>query len=160
MSSFNRRFFCLAPLALAACGFTPVNAPGETGSVLQGAVQIAEPIDRNTFLLVRHLEERLGRPGSPQFALSLNVTASAVGLGIDPAGNTNRFNLLGGAGYVLTDLATGSQVTSGTVNSFTGYSATDSTVATLAAERDARERLMVILGDQIVARLLSASLTQ
>ena len=49
-------------------------------------------------------------------------------------------------------------MTSGTVNNFTAYSATGSTVATLAAERDALERLMVILGDQITTRLFAADL--
>lgn len=158
MSSCNRRLFVFAPFALAACGFTPVNAPGGTGAALQGAVSIIEPANRNAFLLTQHIESRLGRATTARYALSLNVSAIPVGLGIDPEGNTNRFNLLGGAGYVLIDSTTGLPVTSGTVNSFTGYSTTDSTVATLAAERDARERLMIILGDQIIARLLSASL--
>lgn len=160
MSSFNRRLFLFSPLALAACGFAPVNAPGGTGAALRNAVQVLEPSSRDAFLLTQHIESRLGRATSARFTLSLNVSATPVGLGIDPAGNTNRFNLLGGAGYVLTDITTGAQVSSGTVNSFTGYSTTDSTVATLAAERDARERLMVILGDQILARLFSIQLPQ
>jgi LPS-assembly lipoprotein len=49
-------------------------------------------------------------------------------------------------------------VTSGSVDNFTGYSATGTTVATLAAERDAQERLMTILADQIVTRLLTLDL--
>ena len=44
-------------------------------------------------------------------------------------------------------------MTSGTVQSFTSYSATGSTIATLAAQRDARARLMQILADQIAQRL-------
>jgi LPS-assembly lipoprotein len=49
-------------------------------------------------------------------------------------------------------------VRQGRVSDFTGFSATGSTVATLAAERDATARLMVILADQIVDRLvISAS---
>ena len=59
---------------------------------------------------------------------------------------------------MLTDTASGAQLGSGVVNSFTGYSATASTVVTLAAQRDAEERLMVILADQVVARLLSTPL--
>jgi LPS-assembly lipoprotein len=43
------------------------------------------------------------------------------------------------------------------VQSFTAYSATGSTVAGLAAEEDAATRLMRILADQIVARLIAAS---
>ena len=41
----------------------------------------------------------------------------------------------------------------GEVENFTAYSTTGSTVETLAAERDARERLMMILASQITARL-------
>ena len=48
-------------------------------------------------------------------------------------------------------------VTSGTVDSFTGYSATGSTVATRAARADAEERLTTILADQIVTRLIAAA---
>ena len=46
---------------------------------------------------------------------------------------------------------------SGSETNFTGYSATGSTVETLAGERDAFERLMRILADQIAARLLATA---
>ncbi|MEP4195041.1 MAG: LPS assembly lipoprotein LptE [Aliishimia sp.] len=157
MSLFNRRSVMLAPLAVAACGFTPVYGPGGTGTKLQNNVLVAAPENRDSFLLVRRIEERLGRSSAPAFDLSLSLETREEGLGIDSDGNTDRFNLIGVAGYALSN-STGDVVTSGTVNSFTGYSATGNTTVTLAAERDARERLMVILADQIVARLLSASL--
>ncbi|HCQ58330.1 MAG TPA: hypothetical protein DIU10_10575, partial [Sulfitobacter sp.] len=54
----------------------------------------------------------------------------------------------------------GQIVTSGKVESFTGYSATGTTVATRAAELDAQERLMVILADLVVSRLYAADLPQ
>jgi len=144
-------------MALAACGFAPVYGPGATGSKLQDNVRVAAPEDRNSFLLVRRIEERLGRAATPTYTLSLSLETREEGLGIDPDGNIDRFNLIGVAGYALSD-STGNVLTSGTVNSFTGYSATGTTTVSLAAERDARERLMVILGDQITARLLSATL--
>ena len=40
---------------------------------------------------------------------------------------------------------------SGVLDSFTAYSATGTTVATLTARRDAEERLMINLADQLVA---------
>lgn len=159
MSSFSRRLICLAPLALAACGFSPVYAPGGTGAVLQDAVQISAPEDRNSFLLVQRLEERLGRSSNPQYSLSLTLQTRQEGIGIDADGSKERFNLIGVAGYVLTD-ATGANIASGTVNSFTGYSATGNTAVTFAAGTDARERLMIILADQITTRLLAATLPQ
>jgi len=158
MSSFNRRFVLTTPLALAACGFTPVYAPGGTGSRLNNNVLVAEPQNRNGFLLVRRIEERLGRSSGAEYTLSLTLDVREEGLGIDTDGNTDRFNVIGVAGYVLAGAESGQEVSSGVVNSFTGYSATGSTVGTLASARDARERLMVILGDQIVTRLLAVQL--
>ena len=156
--SWPRRALLLAPLALAACGFAPVYGPGGTGSALQGRVGVAAPADRVSYLLVRTLEERLGRAAAPAYDLSLALETTQEALAIDPAGNTRRFNLLGRADYALTDLATGDVVTSGRVENFTGYSATGTAVATLAAEQDAQARLMTILADAIVARLTAASL--
>jgi LPS-assembly lipoprotein len=60
--------------------------------------------------------------------------------------------------FALRDLTTGQIVTSGTVENFTGYSATGTTVATLASAQDAQERLMRILAEQIIARLYAAQI--
>lgn len=159
MSLLDRRTLLLAPLALAACGFTPVYAPGGTGAVLQNRVRVDDPSTRDSYLLVRELEERLGRAATPAYGLGLTITTTEQGLAIDRAGNTRRFNRLGRVDYALRDLTTGTVVTSGTVENFVGYSATGSTVATLAAETDAQERLMTILADQITTRLQAADLT-
>ena len=159
MSLLNRRSILLAPLALAACGFTPVYGPKGNGSALQNRVLVETENNRNNYLLVRELEERLGRADTPAYGLALTITTEEQGLAIDRAGNTRRFNLLGKADYVLTNLTTGQVVTSGTAENFTGYSATGTTVATLAAETDAQERLMNILADQITTRLFAADLT-
>lgn len=158
MSLPDRRLFLLAPLAFAACGFTPVYGPGGSGTALQNRVQVAAPEDQDSYLLVRRLEERLGRGGNPAYQLDLTLKTSTEGLGIGADSTTNRFNLVGVAGYVLRDMNSGRDVTSGVVNSFTGYSASGSTVETLAAQENARERLMVILADQITTRLLTAEI--
>ena len=160
MSSLDRRLFCLAPLALAACGFEPVYAPGGSGSDLQGRVLVSAPDDNDSYFLVRRLEERLGRGDTPEYTLSLKLRTQEFGLGIDEDGNIDRFNITGEADYVLADAGSGAQVSSGTVQAFTGYSATGSTVVTLASERDARERLMTILADQITTRLLTVDLAE
>ena len=138
-------------LALAACGFEPVNTG--TGAALRGQVVVAEPGDRLGFLLVQRLEERLGRTGSGAYQLDHSVKLTQQGLGTDPEGDVRRFNLIGSVDWTLRDLTSGSVTASGVVENFTGYSATGTTVATLSAERDATERLMTILADQIVQRL-------
>lgn len=159
MLSFSRRALLCLPLALAACGFAPVYGTGASGGRLQNSVEVSNPDDVESFLVTRRLEERLGRSATPTYRLGLTVSTRREGLAVNSESNINRFNLLGEAKYVLVEQATGRVVTSGTVDNFTGSSATGTTVATLAAERDALERLMTLLADQIVTRLLSADLS-
>ena len=158
MSLFNRRCMLLAPLALVACGFEPIYGPGGTGTALQNSVLVDAPDERFGYFLTREIEERLGRAATPTYGLAMTIATKEERLAIDAEGNTRRFNLIGTVDYALRDMATGQIATSGTVENFTGYSATGTTVATQAAEQDAQERLMVILADQIVTRLFAADL--
>jgi LPS-assembly lipoprotein len=159
MSSYNRRFVLVLPLALAACGFAPAYGPGGTAVQLVETVRVADPSDKNSFDLVERLEERLGRPENHRFNLAYTIKTEAVGVGITTENEITRFNLTGTVDYTLTDKASGTRLTGGRVQGFTAYSATGSTVAGLAAEEDAAFRLMRILADQIVARLIAASAT-
>ena len=59
--------------------------------------------------------------------------------------------------YSLHRLSDDQVVASGDVENFVGYSATGSTVEALAAENDAKERLMSILADQISSRILATA---
>jgi LPS-assembly lipoprotein len=147
----------LLPLALAACGFTPANAPGAAATRLQGSVRVQDPTDRNGFDLVQRLEERLGQPEAERYDLAFTITTEVVGVGITTENEISRFNLKGVVTYSLTERATGARIAGGRVQSFTAYSATGSTVAGLAAEEDAATRLMRILADQIVARLVAVA---
>lgn len=159
MSSFSRRALLCLPLALAACGFQPVYGPTGSGNALQNSIDVSEPKGVDSYLVARRLEERLGRATEPTYKLTLNVKTKRDALAVNRSSNINRYNLIGEADYVLVETNTGRVVTSGEVTNFTGSSATGTTVATLAAERDARERLMTLLADQIVTRLLTTDLT-
>ncbi|SFR36291.1 LPS assembly lipoprotein LptE [Litoreibacter janthinus] len=154
MSSFNRRFLLLALPALAACGFEPVYGTGGSANGLRGSIIVDEPTTKNSFDLVARLEERLGRAQSPIYGMTVTLTTEEKGLAISGSNDITRYNLLGTAVYVLRDLGTGAQVYKGTVNTFTAYSASAQPVSTLAAERDARSRLMTALADKITTDLL------
>lgn len=159
MSLYSRRSLLALPLALAACGFTPVYGVDGTGTKLRGQVLVKEPTNQAGYLITRHLETRLGRSSSAaRYGLDLVISLEEDALAIDDSGDTDRFHIIGIAEYSLRDNTTGVVVTSGQVENFTGFSTTGNTVATLAAERDAVERLMVILGDQITARLFATDL--
>jgi LPS-assembly lipoprotein len=144
-------------MALAACGFTPAYAPGGAGAALQNTVLAAEPRDKPAFDLVERIEERLGPSDSPRFALNYTIRLNPVGVAISTANAITRYNLTGSVDWQLTDVATGARQAGGRAENFTSYSATGSTVAALAAEEDAVQRLMRILADQIVSQLLATS---
>ena len=155
MWSFNRRTLLMVPLALAACGFQPVYGPGGAGDVLRGRVEVSAPDDVESYWLVQNLEQSLGRTAAAgtDYLLDVKVRTASQGQAITASNDTTRYSIVGTAAYTLTDKESGAVMASGEVRNFTGYSATGSTVDTLAGERDARQRLMVILSDQLVTQL-------
>ena len=156
MTLMDRRSVLIALPCLAACGFEPVYGPGGSAEALRGRITFDPPRDSEGFALVRALEDRLGRPDTPEYLFTADIRVSEDELGITPADEITRYNVLGQVTFRVVD-ATGDQVTGGTVDSFTAYSGTGTPVSTRVAREDARDRLMVILADKIVARLLSTS---
>ncbi|WP_232617779.1 LPS assembly lipoprotein LptE [Pseudooceanicola antarcticus] len=147
----------LAGLGLAgvsACGFSPVYAPGGPASRLYGRTALPEPNTEESYQLVRALEGRLGRATAPDYALDLTLRLSESRLAVTAENSTTRFRVAGRLDYALRD-ARGNELTRGEVTSFTGYSATGSTVATQAAKSDARARVVVILSDLLMTRLVA-----
>ncbi len=157
MSLHSRRTVLLMlPLAVAACGFTQLYAPGETGAALRGNVLVDAPEDREGYVLVRELEHRLGRGnGNETFALGVMLKISSDPLAVTATGETTRVGLVATADYVLRRADDDTVILKGKVSDFTGYSYTGSTVETLAAERDARARLMTLLAERITTQLYS-----
>lgn len=164
MSLLKRRTLLMLPLALAACGFTPVYGPGGNGSALYGNVLVQAPDEMKTgsrsdsYVLVRELEDRLGRGGGGSYTLQLELDTRNEGQAFTRENEITRYALIGTASYKLIRNGGGSVAASGTVDNFTGYSATGSTVEALAGERDAHQRLMAILAEQITTELYLADL--
>ena len=96
-----------------------------------------------------------GRPEVHRYDLAYTIVTETVGVGVTPDNRITRYNLKGAIDYTLSDTATGARITGGRVQSFTAFAATGSTVAGLAAEEDAGYRLMRLLADQVVARLIA-----
>lgn len=153
MSSFDRRSLILAPLALAACGFQPVYGPDGAGSRLYGRIKTEVPANQESYLLTRELQQRLGRAQIADYRLQTSPRVSQEGQAVTATGEVTRFSIVGTAEFTLTALSDDSVVAQGMVENFTGYSATGTTIETLAAEEDALERLMSILADQITAQI-------
>ncbi|MDC1481547.1 LPS assembly lipoprotein LptE [Ascidiaceihabitans sp.] len=144
-------------LAFTACGFTPVYGTNGNASVLLDSVLVQEPKNREGYSLTKQIEKRLGRATDPRFKLGVTVTTSEAALNVDSTGNINRYNVLGLVEYTLRDTQTGQIAASGRVDSFTGYSASGTTVSAQAAKEDAQERLMIILADLLISNLIATS---
>lgn len=158
MSSFDRRRFLISSAslgALASCGFTPAYAPGGTASALRGRVELDAPDTRESYTLYNRLTESFGTPVTPGYLLSYTISTDEKQIGITRDQEITRYHVEGTVAYTFTDVASGQVILSDTVKSFTGYSATGSSVDTLTASRDAYARLMTILADQMVARLIT-----
>ncbi len=147
----------LAALLLAGCGFTPVYGPGGSAEGLHGEIGIDAPRDAAGFTYVRQLERRLGLADTPRYRLGSELSYTEEELGITSDQVITRYQLVGGARFTLTEIATQEIVATGRVNSFISYSGAGTPVASRAARRDAEERLMVALADQVVSRLLATA---
>ncbi|SDI64616.1 LPS assembly lipoprotein LptE [Aliiruegeria lutimaris] len=160
MSLSDRRTF-LAALAAsgltAGCGFTPAYAPGGAGDRLRGQLTTDPPYDKPSYVLVDRIETRLSRNDSAPYRLTFSITYGFDGLAVSPDGSTYRYHLTGTLDYTVVDQNTQATVTSGTVRNFVAYSALGTTVATSASAIDARERLMIILADQVVTELMATA---
>ncbi|MCC6306474.1 MAG: hypothetical protein IT545_14940 [Rhodobacteraceae bacterium] len=140
---------------VAGCGYAPALAPGRPAAALAGAVRADDPADRRALAFVQRLEERLGRPGAGAYRLAYTIETLPQGRGITPEGTTTRIHLTGSVAFALSAPGAGAPLRSGREESFTAYSTTATAVATLVAEEAAEARLMHLLADRVVARLLA-----
>ncbi|MDM7459715.1 MAG: LPS assembly lipoprotein LptE [Paracoccus sp. (in: a-proteobacteria)] len=159
MWSPDRRMALLGLLALGGCGLSPVyGTNGAAAGGLMGRVRPRDPETPLEFTFNRRLAERVGSDSAADLDLDYRIAVGVVAQAITTDEVITRSSLNGTADFALSD-RNGAELTRGRVSSFTSYSTTGTTIATLAAEADARERLAVMLADQVVTRLLAVSRT-
>ena len=143
----------MAALALAGCDLVPVNGANTKFQLLRNTVLVQAPTSRVEFELVRNLEVQLGQAVSKLYDLQYKLSVDEDIVVVSAAQEINRFSLVGLLEYSLVDSG-GVVLLTETAKSFTGYSATGTTVATQRSKRDAYDRLMVILAKQVSNSLL------
>ena len=153
MSLSRRTFLFFTAVTLAGCGFEPVYGPGGRSETLSGRIDVLPPADEEGRALTRRLEDRLGLPQAPDLILGADIAITEEELGVLPDGSISRYNVIGRVDWTLT--RDDEIVLQGSEQSFTAYSATSTTVATIIAQRDARERLMILIADRITADILA-----
>jgi LPS-assembly lipoprotein len=145
-------------LGLAACGFRPLygDGPRQADTDDLGSIEIALIADRigqiTHNLLLDNLNPR-GRPADPAYRLhvSLQETRTRLGFQKDATATRARMDLV--ARYDLVELASGAVVSSGNSRATASYNIVDSDFATIATEKNARERVARIVADDITIRV-------
>ncbi|MGV6839840.1 MAG: LPS assembly lipoprotein LptE [Planktomarina sp.] len=145
---FRTPFFVLGLLALASCGLSPVYSNGNGA----GVYNVQAPTTRLEFELVKALDDHIGHSGTAPLALTYQLSTQNVSTVVSSAQELNRFRVKGSLAYQIKD-TNGVMQTNGTVSAFTAYSATGSTLATDRSQRDAENRLMVILADKLIQNI-------
>lgn len=151
---FNRRWFLVALLPLAGCGFEPVYGTGSAATKMLGQINVQVVKGRNGFELRDRLIERLGAAGADApYDLSFKTTVISDDLTISEDNDVTRFTLQGTTQFRIINKASKTIAYESTVTSNTAYSATSGTYPTSIAERDANVRLNRDLADKIVTLL-------
>jgi LPS-assembly lipoprotein len=153
----TRAFLLFLALALSGCGLRPLYGGGESSAVAQGlhTITVGKIPGQVGWLTRNALVDRLGGEanGAGAYRLEVELDDNITGFGIRGDSATTRERRTLRARYRLVDVSTGGVVLDATAGSDAGIDVVSSEYATVAAEQSAVERLVVVVADQIVARL-------
>ncbi|WP_205944887.1 LPS assembly lipoprotein LptE [Pelagibius litoralis] len=149
-----------AILPLGACGFSPLYSRGDDNSQAVSAELAAvriEPLrDRIGQQMHNFLRDRLnpnGQPVSPNYQLRLQIQETTSELGVRRDETATRANLKLTANFDLRDAGNGASLINGRSTSTTSYDILENPFATTISERDARDRALREVADDIQTRL-------
>ncbi|MBT5049263.1 MAG: hypothetical protein HOM58_12255 [Rhodospirillaceae bacterium] len=148
-------------VAAAGCGFSPLygKAGGSDAAVLS-TIQIKQIPDRVGQTLRNFLLERLAPKGQARrtaYTLSVKLTESKRVLAIRKDETATRANLVMTADFSLTaDHAPRRGTITGVAVSTNSYNVLRSDFATLSAEKDARDRALRTIADEIRLQVAAA----
>ena len=144
--------------ALDGCGFHPLykDDGGREASAELSAVHISTIPDRNGQMLHNFLLDRInpqGRPADPRYVLDIRLAETKASLGIIKDSSSTLAQIANVATYTLVDLKTKAPLQSGRSRSVTSYNIVQSDFATLASEKDARERSLREVAEDITTKV-------
>ncbi len=146
-------------LTLAACGFHPLYGGGAgEGTPVAEALQnvsIASIPNREGQVLRNQLIDRFythGRPDHPIAVLNVKLRKTEVDLGIQKDATATRRQIEVWADYSLTDMAK-KDLFKGVAHSVVSYNKLAAQYGNVAAQRNAQERAVKEVGEQIVNRV-------
>lgn len=158
MSLFSRRSALMLSGAFAVSGcLKPMLAQDEAATALRNRISLPNVDDRFGYFLAQSLEDRLGRPKSPDFRLDVQTTVSEEGLAIAQDNSVTRVTLLARASWSLWREGGQSPILSDSLSVQSGYNATTSLYATRQIRLDIERRLARDLGERISRSILARS---
>lgn len=155
---FRHTILVIGVLSLAACGFQPLYGLNGSSNVIAefSSIQVAPSKDRIGQLLtneLRHLLNPHKQPSGHKFRLTTNITESTSSLAVKKTALATRANLNATVSHQLILTATGRSVTSGQNSIAVSYNIYSAEYATVAAEKDARNRALKELAQDIRLQL-------
>ena len=145
---------------LAGCGFRPLYGSGGQGSVGAEFLQIEIDTikDREGQLLRNELVQLFyggQQPLAPTYRLSAELKEGKTSLAVQKSAFATRGNLTVTSSFKLTDRSSGEAVLQSSSRVTASYNILDSEFASLLAEKNARERALKQLAQDIRIRLAS-----
>ena len=143
---------------LAGCGFHPLykDDGGREASAELAAVHISTIPDRNGQILHNYLLDKInpqGRPADPRYVLDIKLVETKANLGIIKDSSSTLAQIANVATYTVRDLKTKAPLQSGRSRSVASYNIVQSDFATLASEKDARERSLRDIAEDITTKV-------
>ena len=145
-----KRLLIVLMLALPACGFQPVYAPGGTASFAAGNITVSEIPGRSGYMLRQALQKELAA-GLPNLAgpatLNVKLDENLTRLAFKPDGAAARSSLIARSSYALsTDEGSFSGSTEAEIN----FAVPDAPYGDISAQTSASDRAMRVLASRIV----------
>ncbi|PJI39428.1 LPS assembly lipoprotein LptE [Ferrovibrio sp.] len=140
------------------CGFRPLyKQAGNTSTVKEfSQISIAQPEDRPSQQLRNHLVDTLtplGQPDRPAYRLDYRLTETLGSVFVTRSEEITRNNLQVTAVVYLRDYQTGGNLFSISATSQASFNVTQADYANLVSEKNARERALRDVAEQIRLRL-------
>lgn len=151
-----RRALLAALVALPAAGcFRPMLAERGEARALDGRIALPRIDGRQGYYLTRRLEDRLGRPGRPDYRLAVRLDFRTRGLAITRKSAITRRTVTATAEWRLIPDGADEPVLQGRELAESGYNETGALYATTVTARDVERRLAEELAERI-ARSIQA----
>lgn len=145
-------FVLILLIFLTACGFTPAYGPGALSKDMLENISFEDPDGRLEYEFLKAVERRIPQTPDPTYIVQYQITKRTQG-GLTR--DLPRLQIWARVNFDLIEAATNETLFSDSVDSFTSYTREDGLRG--PAIKDAENRLMQILADKVVTKLIARS---